>query len=125
MPPHLETTCFRIVQEALTNVLRHAQARQVQVEVRQHDAELTLCIHDDGVGFEVAAAQARARQGGGLGVLGMQERAELVRGHLEIVSSPGHGTTIRACFPLPATARVTPAHPTLPSPRKRRRSTRP
>ncbi len=98
--PSLETACFRVAQEALTNVVRHAQAKKVRVELRQRDPELHLVINDDGVGFEVAAARQRAIRGGSLGLLGMQERVLLIRGRIDIKSEPGHGTSIHACFPL-------------------------
>jgi PAS domain S-box-containing protein len=98
--PEVETTCFRVVQEALTNVMRHAQARQVRVELRQHDAELELIICDDGRGFDVKAALTRAASGASLGLLGMQERVRLVEGQFDIKSAPGCGTEIRVRFPM-------------------------
>src|SRR5581483_3909003 len=88
----VETTCFRIVQEALTNVARHAQAKNVWVTVRCREAHLALRIRDDGVGFDVGTAMVHAAQGASLGVLGMEERTRLVGGDLEIVSRVGHGT---------------------------------
>jgi signal transduction histidine kinase len=100
LPAELETACFRVAQEALTNVLRYAQARRLEVELRRHEAELELVIRDDGVGFDVPAALARATGGASLGLLGMQERALLVGGQLEIESRLGQGTEIRASFPL-------------------------
>ncbi len=72
--PDIETACFRVAQEALTNVARHARAQQVRVELRQRDTELHLLIRDDGKGFDVRAAQERAAQGASMGLLGMQER---------------------------------------------------
>jgi PAS domain S-box-containing protein len=98
--PTIETVCFRIVQEALTNVARHARAQHVWVEARQHDGSLSLSIRDDGVGFDVPATLERARQGASLGLLSMEERLRLVGGQMEIVTEPGHGTEIRARFPL-------------------------
>ncbi len=100
LSPALDTVCFRVAQEALTNVMRHAQAQQVQVELRQRDSELDLVIRDDGVGFDVNAALERASEGGSLGLLGMQERVQLVGGQLEIASEPMRGTEVRARFPL-------------------------
>ena len=100
LPADLKTTCFRIVQEALTNTLRHAQAKKVQVELRQHDAELELVIRDDGTGFNVQAARQRAARGESLGLLGMQERVVLLKGRVKIKSACGAGTEIRARFPL-------------------------
>jgi signal transduction histidine kinase len=95
----LETVCFRIAQEALTNIVRHANAREVWVQLRC-GAELCLTIRDDGVGFEPAQAEARASRGESLGLLGMRERASLSGGRLSITSAPGQGTTVAACFPL-------------------------
>jgi signal transduction histidine kinase len=100
LPPDVETACFRVAQEALTNVLRHAQAQRVEVELRQDGAGLELVVRDDGVGFDVPAAQAAAVRGDSLGLLGMQERVALVGGDIKIESSPSHGTVVRASFPL-------------------------
>jgi PAS domain S-box-containing protein len=99
LPPLLEITCFRLVQEAITNVARHASARTVDVTLRLQGEHVDLTIHDDGVGFDVAAALARAAQSGSLGLLGMQERAVLLGGQVTIDSAPGMGTTIVARFP--------------------------
>ena len=92
--PTVETTCFRIVQEALTNVARHAKAQHVWVELRQHEEEVRLTIRDDGAGFDVRAAHDRAVHGGSFGLLGMRERAELAGGVLTIQSTPTQGTEI-------------------------------
>ncbi|HMA34380.1 MAG TPA: MEDS domain-containing protein [Chloroflexia bacterium] len=100
LPPSLETTCYRIAQIALTNVVRHAQAQHVRVGLSQQGAELTLVIRDDGVGFDVPAALDRASQGATMGLLSMQERVRLAGGHLAIQSTPGQGTEIRARFPI-------------------------
>ena len=99
-PPVVETTCFRVTQEALTNVIRHAQARVVAVEISEAQGTLQLIVRDDGQGFDVAAARKRATQGGSQGLLSMQERAALAGGTLEIDSAPGRGTTVRARLPL-------------------------
>lgn len=95
----LETVCFRIAQEALTNIIRHAQASEVWVQLRC-GAELCLTIRDDGVGFEPERAEARASHGQSLGLLGMRERASLSGGRLSVVSTPGRGTTVAASFPI-------------------------
>jgi len=95
-PVAIETACFRIAQEALTNVARHARARHVEVMLTALDVALELTIRDDGVGFNVE----RLRTGPGL--VGMGERAELAGGRLDIESAPGAGTTVRARFPLPS-----------------------
>ncbi|HEY2154658.1 MAG TPA: PAS domain-containing protein, partial [Isosphaeraceae bacterium] len=100
LPPDLAIACYRIVQEALTNVVRHARARQVWVELRQDRAEVQLVIRDDGVGFDPTEARRRAARGESLGLLGLQERTELLGGRSAIESEPGHGTTIRVRFPV-------------------------
>jgi signal transduction histidine kinase len=98
--PALETTCFRVAQIALTNVMRHARAKHARVELRFHKTELELTVWDDGVGFDVGAALERAAQGATLGLLSMQERVRLARGEIEIESTPGQGTIIQARFPI-------------------------
>jgi PAS domain S-box-containing protein len=100
LPPELETACFRIVQEALTNVVRHGQARQVWVELRQRGAQLHLTIHDDGIGFDVQTVLNRRVPEVNLGLQGMQERALIVGGQLTINSTLGHGTEVKAHFHL-------------------------
>jgi len=102
LPPDLEIACFRFVQEAVTNVLRHAQATRVTVGLRQHDGDLELTVEDDGVGFDAAATIENAVKGESVGLLGMQERAQLAGGQMEIVTARGGGTIIRAHFPLEA-----------------------
>jgi signal transduction histidine kinase len=98
LPPELELACFRVVQEALTNTVRHAQAGQVYVELRRRADGVQLVVRDDGVGFDVRAALERAAHGESLGLLGMRERVTLAGGQLDIVSAPGQGSEIRAQF---------------------------
>lgn len=98
LAPALETACFRVAQEALTNIVRHARAQEVWVTLRCRD-ELCLSIRDDGIGFDVAAAQLRASHGESLGLLGMRERVGIVGGRLTISSAPGAGAHVHACFP--------------------------
>lgn len=100
LDPVIETACFRVAQEALTNVVRHAHARTVAVEMRKQDGHLHLYVRDDGVGFDVAALRQRAVLGASLGLLSMEERATLADGGLECKSAPGQGTEIHAWFPL-------------------------
>jgi signal transduction histidine kinase len=95
-PLEIETACFRIVQEALTNIARHARARHVEVTLTVQDVALEVTVKDDGVGFDVERLRT------GLGMMGMGERAELVGGSFDIESVPGAGTTVRARFPLPS-----------------------
>jgi PAS domain S-box-containing protein len=96
----VETACFRVAQEALTNVVRHARARVVAVELRHQDGRLHLFVRDDGAGFDVAALREQAVLGASLGLLSMEERATLAGGGLECKSAPGQGTEIHAWFPL-------------------------
>lgn len=96
----LETACFRILQEALTNVARHANAKNVSVRLARSNGHLLLIIEDDGAGFEVDSLRKCASANATLGVLGMEERAEAVGGRIEIESALGRGTKIRAQFPI-------------------------
>jgi two-component system sensor histidine kinase UhpB len=100
LAPELESTCFRIVQEAVTNIARHAGAKHVRIELTRNRASVHLTIRDDGAGFDPAAARRRARNGGSFGVLGMEDRARLLGGVFRIISAPGKGTTIRVRLPL-------------------------
>jgi signal transduction histidine kinase len=102
LDPGLETECFRVAQQALTNVVKHAKARAVTVELSKNTEEqqLHLSVRDDGIGFEVAPVRARAVRGASLGLLSMEERARLAGGGLDCHSTPGHGTEVHAWFPL-------------------------
>lgn len=111
LPTHLETVCFRVAQEALTNVARHAHATEVWLDVRRRNGELLLTILDDGVGFDVYAAHRRALGGSSCGVLGMQERVALVGGRLDISSTPASGTGVRMSLPIAAAATRSAAAP--------------
>jgi signal transduction histidine kinase len=102
LSPDLSIACFRVVQEALTNVVRHAAARHVWIELSQSENVLELVVRDDGVGFDVAAAQEKAARRGRLGLLGMAERVQILGGTLHVESQPGRGARIRAAFPLNA-----------------------
>jgi signal transduction histidine kinase len=109
----LAIACFRVVQEALTNVVRHARARHVWIELSQREGFVELVVRDDGVGFDVTRTLERAASGGNLGLLGMRERVEILGGRLEIDSRVGEGTRICIALPLteasPAMARDTAA----------------
>ncbi len=96
----IETECFRVAQEALTNVVRHARATAVTVELRQVDALLHLRVTDDGIGFDVARVRDKAIRGASLGLLSMAERATLAGGGLEFTSTAKTGTEVHAWFPL-------------------------
>ena len=96
----IETECFRVAQEALTNVVRHSKARAVAVDLSKRNGHLHLRVRDDGVGFDAPALRRRAVQGASLGLLSMEERACLAGGGLELNTSPGKGTEVHAWFPL-------------------------
>jgi len=100
LTPDRELVCFRLVQEALTNVMRHAGAKRVIVALTPRTGCLEVVIRDDGSGFDVAQALTVAAGGKTMGLLGMQERVALVGGELEIRSARGGGSEIRARFPL-------------------------
>ncbi|MBK9710172.1 MAG: ATP-binding protein [Kouleothrix sp.] len=100
LPQPVELTCYRVVQEALTNVARHASAREVRVAVCRAPGLITLEVRDDGAGFDMAAL--RARSANRLGLRGMRERLALLGGELAIESHPGLGTRLCARLPLPS-----------------------
>jgi signal transduction histidine kinase len=100
IPQHLETVCFRVAQEALSNVARHAQARTVQIKLWQREGAVHMLIRDDGIGFDVLGAEERAMDGGSIGLLGMEDRVMLAGGQLVIESAPGRGTTVWLRLPL-------------------------
>jgi PAS domain S-box-containing protein len=100
LDPVIETECFRVAQEALTNLVRHAQARAITVSLRKEDGHIHLRVRDDGVGFDVATVREQAVRGASLGLLSMEERAALAGGGLEYKSDVGHGTEVHAWFPL-------------------------
>jgi signal transduction histidine kinase len=92
LAPELETTVYRLVQEALTNIARHAVARRVRIAVSAGEGRVTVEVADDGTGFDAETVDA------GFGLVGMRERVALAGGALDIGSGPG-GTTVRATLP--------------------------
>jgi signal transduction histidine kinase len=100
VPPHIRIACFRLAQEAITNVVRHAQARTLTLELRRAATSLHLVVRDDGKGFNVGEAKARAAQGASLGLLNLDERAALAGGSTRIISSPGEGATVEILLPV-------------------------
>lgn len=100
LDPQVEIVALRIVQEALTNVQKHARAQHAWVHLDFTDHELVLTISDDGEGFEVGPTLDYVLEREALGLMGMRERAELLNGDFLIESSPGEGTTVRARIPL-------------------------
>ncbi|HLF20814.1 MAG TPA: PAS domain S-box protein, partial [Bacteroidota bacterium] len=95
----IATACFRVAQEALTNVLRHSKAKSVDVQLVKRGSNLDVAISDDGTGFDVESAIRRSSAGKSFGLLGMQERVKLVGGDLVILSEQGGGSKIKATFP--------------------------
>ena len=98
------TATFRIFQECMTNVIRHSEAKQVRVVLRQEDENIVLLVEDDGIGFREPDFSNTL---GSLGLLGMKERAQFCGGDVLISSSPGHGTTVTVRVPMdsPSTER--------------------
>ena len=95
LSPIVETTVYRLAQEALTNAARHAGAQRAEVTIREHGGAVEIIVSDDGSGFDPEAPTR------GFGLTGMRERVTLVGGELEVSSSPGEGTTVRATVPVP------------------------
>jgi two-component system, NarL family, sensor histidine kinase DevS len=95
LPSEVETTLYRVVQESLTNIVKHANAHNISVSIAPRRSTVAAVIEDDGAGFD-----QRAVHGEGVGLLGMRERLSFVDGRLEIESRPGTGTTIVAEVPL-------------------------
>jgi chemotaxis family two-component system sensor kinase Cph1 len=99
LPPEVESHLYRIVQEALNNISKHAQATHVSVLLERKANELTLIVEDDGCGFEVGDELSRLRKGG-MGLAGIRERTALVGGESELESTPGEGTTLFIRIPV-------------------------
>ena len=106
LSPEQQTACFRVAQEALTNAVRHASPRRVQIRIQQKGADLELLVADDGVGFDIVAARERAIRGGSLGLLSMKERVELAGGRLHLESTLERGTVVRARFRTQAAVEI-------------------
>ena len=92
--------CFRIVQEAVTNVLRHAKASKLEVSLKNTESGFDLSITDNGIGFPVSVTMAEAADRRTLGLLGMRERARALRGTMTVRANPYRGTQILAHIPL-------------------------
>ncbi len=101
LPAHVSAAVYRIAQEALQNVVKHAEARSARVRLLAHGDTMTLEVEDDGKGFTPSAAAGQGAQPGpyGYGLRGMRERAELLGGMLDVKSCPGQGTLLRLRFP--------------------------
>ncbi len=102
LPTEAETALFRAIQEAIVNIARHAMARSVRLVFTLAEDAFTVLIEDDGIGFDLVALSVAPDDGRGLGLIGIQERIELVGGRLEIDTAPGHGTRVRIQVPITA-----------------------
>jgi signal transduction histidine kinase len=107
LPPQMENNLLRVAQEALANALKHAQATRITVQLDYQPAKVSLCISDDGVGFD--AANSTVAYSGHFGLLDMSERAEKMGGHYTIISAPGQGTKI--CVEVPTKGELSSTDP--------------
>ena len=99
LPPQVELALYRIVQEALSNVVKHARATSVNVRLLRADREVMCSIQDNGCGFDPDSIRTNSETRG-LGLLGIQERLKSLRGELQITSVPGKGTKLRISIPV-------------------------
>ncbi|HET6701829.1 MAG TPA: sensor histidine kinase, partial [Gemmatimonadaceae bacterium] len=97
LAPHLEVALFRIAQEAINNIARHAEARRATIRLDFSDKAVRLTVTDDGRGFDVERALA---SGGSIGLIGLQERARLLSGRMDIRSQAGRGTQLTVEVPI-------------------------
>ncbi|MGH9870414.1 MAG: sensor histidine kinase [Candidatus Polarisedimenticolia bacterium] len=104
LPPQAEITAFRVAQEAVTNAIRHAEARRIVVTLDSGVGGLEITVEDDGKGFDARSTLEGPATVKNLGLLGMQERARMIGGELGIESSPGRGTRVRIRIPVEAVA---------------------
>ena len=100
LPTEVETALYRIAQEVLTNVLKHAAAKAVSLVVRRESSGIHLTVEDDGRGFDNDAMLQTSGAGNGLGLLDIRERAALLNGSVTLESQPGSGTTVHVYIPL-------------------------
>jgi two-component system sensor histidine kinase UhpB len=108
LPPHMETMLFRICQEAVSNIIRHAHAHRVSIHLWSQEASIRLEIKDDGRGFDIEQAVGGAVYRKQLGLLGIQERVSLVGGEMDVESAEGAGTCLQVRVPLPAEDLISP-----------------
>ena len=100
LPEPIETAGFRIVQQALTNIARHADAKHVRISLNREPGRIELSVADDGIGFDVRDARTRSQSGESLGLVDMTELAHMAGGVLTVTSAEGKGSTIRVQFPM-------------------------
>jgi len=103
LKPEVETHLYRIVQEALNNIAKHAEARRVEVRVTRYETAIVLTIVDDGRGFNPALLGQSPNRRGGLGLVSMRERARIINATFDIRSAPGEGATMTLCVPTAGT----------------------
>jgi len=101
--PNIETACYRVIQEALTNVVRHARASEIWVKLQIRDAALEMSVRDDGIGFNVQTRRQRAARGESFGLVSMEQRVLLAGGTIEFESAALCGSVVYACLPVAAT----------------------
>jgi signal transduction histidine kinase len=101
LPEEIETTLFRIAQEAMVNVARHSKARNMSINLCKINGHVVMALSDDGQGFDPTSVSLAFEHGRGWGLIGMQERATLAGGEFDVESMPGKGTTVRVVIPLP------------------------
>ena len=99
LPAEVETALFRVVQEVITNIARHAAARHVDIWFQFDNHRTTVSIEDDGIGFDMVEVTLSPDTQRGLGLMGMYERVELLGGKMEIDTAPGYGTQIQIQMP--------------------------
>lgn len=100
LPTEIETALFRVVQEAISNIARHAAARNVHISFDFRDEAVAVEVGDDGIGFDMIELALSPDSGRGLGLMGMRERIEVLDGELEIIAAPGYGTHVVIRVPL-------------------------
>ncbi len=100
VPVPLKITIFRIIQEAVSNIVKHANASNIRVSLKQFGNSLYLSIEDDGDGFDLAETANYCPLNKGLGLMSMKERAKFSGGRYELVSAPGQGTNVRVLWPM-------------------------
>jgi signal transduction histidine kinase len=116
LPDEIETTLFRIAQEAMVNVARHSKAEHLSIALSQQRGQIVMTLADDGEGFDSTSVSLALEHGRGWGLIGMRERASLAGGETIVESTPGGGTTVRVTIPshdlvVPSTPEPT-THPT-------------
>lgn len=103
LPSTVEVTVFRLIQEAVNNARKHANAQHIMVRLEFAHNQINMQVQDDGVGFDLETARRRAREGGSFGLMSMEERVDLLGGSLRIESTPGDGTSVSASVPVDST----------------------